>query len=127
MSINTNKTTETPVLTNMQDVSSDIYSDCEIDDITLALQMSLEVNTVHSVDSNKKTYKKKKESNKKCYKCSSSVPVYRRSIICKCGHLFCDSHSKSEDHNCSFDYTSHYKEILARQNNRCVANKCNHI
>lgn len=132
MSINTNKTTETPLLT---DISSDVYSDDEID-INIALQMSLEVNTVNTViksiiDTNSldrtTCNKKKKESNKKCYKCSSNVPVYRRSIKCKCGHLFCPSHSKSEDHSCSFDYTSQYREILAKQNNKCIADKCNQI
>jgi predicted nucleic acid binding AN1-type Zn finger protein len=47
---------------------------------------------------------------KKCYTCSKKVGLF--GIECRCGHLFCSKHRHPEDHECSFDFKNHDKDIL---------------
>ena len=105
------------------------------DDFKAALQMSMESKEISTdsiidnicQDKHRKNTVKKIPSNKKCYKCSSKIPIYRRRIVCKCGYVFCAPHSRSDDHNCSFDYKAEYKLLLEKQNNKVVASRCDRI
>lgn len=47
---------------------------------------------------------------KKCRTCSKKVGLF--GIECRCGHLFCSKHRHPEDHECSFDFKNHDKDIL---------------
>jgi hypothetical protein len=115
MSINTTET-ESPL-----QPSNDIYSEY---DLNVALHMS---KSIQQLDAPNNTSTNKQKKCYKCHKCSSKIPIYRRNIICKCGHLFCAPHSRSDDHNCSFDYKSEYKLLLEKQNNKVVASRCDKI
>ena len=134
MSVNNDHHSSESPSTALTDLPNESCSDDDGDDFKMALQMSLESQEISAeltdnMCSNKraKNTVEKPRSNKKCYKCSSKIPVYRRRIVCKCGHVFCAPHSRSDDHSCSFDYKAEYKLLLEKQNNKVVASRCDRI
>lgn len=56
--------------------------------------------------------KKKKKTSKRCQLkgCKKKLPI--TAFDCKCEKRFCNLHIYSENHNCTFDYKSLYKQNL---------------
>lgn len=55
----------------------------------------------------------------KCRKKLGIVMVFK----CHCEKYFCSTHRYSSTHDCNFDYKTHAREVLARENPLCVTEK----
>jgi len=42
---------------------------------------------------------------------------------CRCGKIFCTAHRHSFDHDCEFDYKTHGKDLIKKNNVKVVCNK----
>ena len=51
-----------------------------------------------------------KSQKKKCPICSKKIGML--GIECRCGESFCSKHRHPEDHNCSFDFKKHDRNVL---------------
>lgn len=60
---------------------------------------------------------------KRCKKCNKKVGL--TGFPCRCGDLYCGSHRYPEEHCCNFDYKTEGRQILAKQNQLCTADKLN--
>lgn len=54
--------------------------------------------------------------------CNKKIP-FALDFKCRCEKVFCSIHKDSVSHECSFDYKSHYKEILEKENQPVIASK----
>jgi len=61
----------------------------------------------------------------KCGSCRKKVGLL--GFSCRCGGMFCSNHRHSNDHNCTFDYKTYNKEILAEKNVKCIGDKLDKI
>lgn len=62
----------------------------------------------------------------RCEQCNRRLNI-SNNYTCRCGRLFCAQHRYSEMHNCSHDYKTEGRIILARQNPLVVAEKLRKI
>jgi len=61
-------------------------------------------------------------------KCSHSECTIKKLKLvdqheCRCGKIFCTAHRHSFDHNCTFDYKSHGRDIIQKTNIKVEGNK----
>jgi predicted nucleic acid binding AN1-type Zn finger protein len=71
-------------------------------------------NTLHSSDKDtiQDVKKKKKKIPKRCQLKGCKRKLLITAFDCKCEKRFCNLHIYSENHNCTFDYKSLYKQNL---------------
>ena len=69
--------------------------------------------------------KAKKPKKNRCHTCSKKVGLL--GFKCRCGGEFCPTHRYSDKHDCTFDYKTYGREILAKANQKCVAEKTGNI
>ncbi|CAL1406243.1 unnamed protein product [Linum trigynum] len=62
-----------------------------------------------------------KVNKSRCKACNKKVGLL--GFTCRCGDVFCGSHRYAEEHGCSFDVKGMAREILAKQNPLCKADK----
>ena len=58
--------------------------------------------------------------------CNIKVNI-TNSITCKCEQLLCYKHRYYNEHNCTFDYKTTEREILAKMNQKIGNDKINKI
>lgn len=56
-----------------------------------------------------------------CIICCKKVKIY--AVQCKCKQLLCKFHVRETNHNCSFDYKQHGKDVLQQTNPKVSAEK----
>jgi len=56
---------------------------------------------------------RRQKDTSRCYECHKRVGL--TGFLCQCGYVFCAKHRYAEEHNCTFDYSKHGKELLAQQ------------
>jgi predicted nucleic acid binding AN1-type Zn finger protein len=61
----------------------------------------------------------------RCGTCRKRVGL--TGFTCKCGMLFCGTHRYPEKHECSFDFKTVGKEMIARENPMVMASKLDKI
>ena len=61
---------------------------------------------------NTQDVKKKKKTSKRCQLKGCKKKLRLTAFDCKCEKRFCNLHIYSENHNCTFDYKSLYKQNL---------------
>jgi len=44
-------------------------------------------------------------------------------IVCRCGHAFCAHHRYPNEHNCSFDYKTHGRKLIEKNNPKIQVDK----
>ena len=54
------------------------------------------------------------EEKERCIVCARKIGL--TAVVCKCGRKFCKYHQNAEDHNCTFDYKAHARDLLRSQN-----------
>ncbi|XP_004300251.1 PREDICTED: zinc finger A20 and AN1 domain-containing stress-associated protein 8-like [Fragaria vesca subsp. vesca] len=65
------------------------------------------------------------EGKKRCTSCNKRVGL--TGFSCRCGDLFCAVHRYPEKHECSYDYRSTGREVLAKANPAVKAEKLDKI
>ena len=73
------------------------------------------------VDNMDNTDGKKQSDNNKCDSCSRKVRLM--GFECKCNLIFCSEHRDPSMHNCSFDYKTHGRSIIAKNNAKVTGSK----
>ncbi|ONK65065.1 uncharacterized protein A4U43_C07F33240 [Asparagus officinalis] len=76
---------------------------------------------VDIVDKNQSEEQLNKKSSNRCTLCSKRVGL--TGFKCRCGGTFCSTHRYSETHDCSLDYKSIGKEVIAKSNPAVKADK----
>ena len=65
--------------------------------------------------------KPKKNSKPRCHCCRKKLKMTELNFLCKCGHLFCQSHLNPHSHNCSFNYLKERQDLIKQKNPKmCV-------
>ncbi|KAJ8035573.1 AN1-type zinc finger protein 6 [Holothuria leucospilota] len=64
---------------------------------------------------------KGKKKRNRCHTCRKKVGL--TGFVCRCGGLFCSIHRYSDKHECSFDYRTHGKEEIRKNNPVVVGEK----
>ena len=71
--------------------------------------------------------KKEEEANKPvqenkrvCWVVGCGKKVGLTALMCRCGYFFCNAHRLPESHNCTFDYQTEGRELLAKRNEKVV-------
>jgi hypothetical protein len=81
---------------------------------------SMETNVTKSKDETNET-KPKEKSKPRCYCCRKKLKMTELNFLCKCGHLFCQSHLNPHSHNCSFNYLKERQDLIKQKNPKmCV-------
>ncbi|XP_004517009.1 putative zinc finger A20 and AN1 domain-containing stress-associated protein 8 [Cicer arietinum] len=57
----------------------------------------------------------------RCNSCNKKVGIL--GFECRCGDLFCGRHRYPETHSCNVDWKNIGRQILAKQNPKCVGDK----
>jgi hypothetical protein len=63
-----------------------------------------------------------KKSKMRCSECNTKINI-TNSITCKCNRLLCYKHRYQNEHNCTFDYKTVEREILAKLNQKIDCEK----
>ena len=67
--------------------------------------------------------KKEQENIEKCWKCNVRIGLL--GFKCKCSYVFCGIHRYFYEHDCTYDWLNHDREILLKQNKEIKQNKIN--
>ena len=82
--------------------------------IARPIDNKITANTIQSSDKDitQNVKKKKKKNPKRCQLkgCKRKLPI--TAFNCKCEKKFCNLHTYAENHNCTFDYKSFYRQNL---------------
>ena len=70
--------------------------------------------------------KKPKKNKKRCHFCSKKLTLAGR-FECRCENVFCSQHRLAHEHECTFDFRAHDRQVLAEMNERVVADKVDKI
>lgn len=65
------------------------------------------------------------EDRSRCFFCCKSLGLL--GIKCRCEHYFCSTHRHADKHNCTFDYKSHHKQQLRKNNVKVIPDKVKKI
>jgi hypothetical protein len=57
----------------------------------------------------------------RCWSCKRKVGLL--GFKCKCSYVFCGSHRHSDQHGCTYDYKTEFKQKLAKENPVVIASK----
>lgn len=66
-----------------------------------------------------------KRPGTRCHECRKKVPI--SALKCKCGEVFCAQHRMAEDHKCTFDFKTLYREKLKDNLQQVVSAKVSKI
>lgn len=61
-----------------------------------------------------------------CKRCSKRLSLIG-GYACRCGGKFCSNHRHAEDHECTFDYKTMERQLLAKQNPLVTAQKISYL
>lgn len=62
-----------------------------------------------------------KKKRNRCEICNKKVGL--TGFECRCGNLFCGTHRYPEEHSCNVDFKKIGRQVLAKQNPKCVGDK----
>lgn len=57
----------------------------------------------------------------RCWSCKTKVGLL--GFKCKCSYVFCSRHRHSDQHGCTYDYKTEFRQRLAKENPVVVASK----
>ncbi len=104
---------EETLIVTMEDLW-DNFSNFFTKNVQVHLVKNLDINTLESdYEKAKKEKKRKKKKNpKRCQMegCRKKLPI--TAYDCRCEKRFCNLHSSSESHNCTFDYKTFHRNNL---------------
>jgi len=60
-----------------------------------------------------------------CGLCNKKLPLLK--FECRCGFNYCNLHRTPETHQCSFDYKTHERKILEKNNQKIINDKLERI
>lgn len=66
-----------------------------------------------------------KKKKARCAECRKKTGML--GFTCRCGQIFCAVHRHSDMHKCNFDYESHGKAIIAKNNEAVIADKLQRV
>lgn len=106
----------------------------KLQQITDPNQRHLDVKQIESND-NVKELKKvisevgrtKKSKKPRCPVCRVKLSLIDQSCPCRCESVFCQKHILPENHECTFDYKEHGRNVIKKLNPGCKADKVNRI
>lgn len=58
--------------------------------------------------------------DRKCYWCNRKCYL---TVKCHCEKVFCIEHRDPDDHECTFDFKQHDKDVITKQNPKVVSKK----
>lgn len=67
----------------------------------------------------------KKMAPSRCMSCKKKVGLL--GFHCRCGGTYCEKHRYSDKHECTYDYKTHGRDQLAKDNPACAADKMDKI
>lgn len=62
-----------------------------------------------------------KPKKPRCFECRKKTGML--GFTCRCGQLFCSAHRHSDQHTCTFDFATHGRALIAKNNEAVVADK----
>ena len=83
--------------------------------------MTESISNNNNNSNNNKTHIKMKNSKSRCTVCRKKLGLMI--FDCRCEQKFCITHSRPEEHECTFDYKSYQREILKKNNPQIVRDK----
>ncbi|KAG0553937.1 hypothetical protein KC19_12G050800 [Ceratodon purpureus] len=66
----------------------------------------------------------KKREVLKCSICKKKIGL--TSIVCRCGHKYCDKHRYPNEHSCTFDYQAEGRKAVEKANPKISGEKLNY-
>jgi hypothetical protein len=96
--------------------NSDQFQQALINDLKIENNILLPQNTKSSEKINKS----------RCEQCSIKISIATQ-FTCRCSKKFCGKHRHADEHNCTFDYVTHDRDILAKANTKVIADKLQKI
>ncbi|KEH37949.1 putative transcription regulator A20-like family [Medicago truncatula] len=100
--------------------SDDCLTLSEIEGLILGSSPS-QNSSILEIDSITVTDTTGKKNNNRCKTCNKRIGL--TGFECRCGDVFCGRHRYPETHSCNVDLKSIGRQILAKQNPKCVLNK----
>ena len=108
---------ESPILTSLEETLNTILSKEQI--------LKSEGSPKSEVLTSEIAPKKQIVDSSKCKLCPKKLGCLP--YICKCENAYCTIHRLPEDHECTFDWKTHQRNILTKLNPRVVAEKLTRI
>lgn len=100
-----------------------LNSDLKIDNNIHNDNIIIEKNTLLL---SKDTKLPEKSAKSRCDQCSVKISIVTQ-FTCRCNKKFCGKHRHADEHNCTFDYVKHDRDILTKANNKVVGDKLEKI
>jgi hypothetical protein len=100
-----------------------LNNDLKIDNNTHPNNIIIEKNTLLL---SKDTKLPEKSGRTRCEQCSVKISIVTQ-FTCRCSKKFCSKHRYADEHNCTFDYVKHDRDILTKANNKVVGDKLERI
>ena len=60
-----------------------------------------------------------------CWECNKRVGLL--GFKCRCDYVFCGKHRHSDQHECTFNYREHHRNVLEKKYPKLVSSKINKI
>jgi len=67
-----------------------------------------------------------KSGKNRCEHCSIKISIVTQ-FTCRCSKKFCGKHRHADEHNCTFDYVKHDRDILEKANTKVIGDKLERI
>ena len=67
-----------------------------------------------------------KSNKSRCEQCSIKISIVTQ-FTCRCSKKFCGKHRHADEHNCTFDYVKHDRDILEKANTKVIGDKLERI
>lgn len=100
-----------------------VQNEVKIEDCVIA---PLGTSAVGGDESSRDESSKSQPKKDRCLVCKKKLRLAQR-FNCKCEFVFCSEHRYADKHNCEFDYQSHGKNLIAKNNPTVVSEKLNKI
>jgi hypothetical protein len=67
-----------------------------------------------------------KSNKSRCEQCSIKISIVTQ-FTRRCSKKFCGKHRHADEHNCTFDYVKHDRDILEKANTKVIGDKLERI